>query len=146
MHRVSLHRSLSFLLFWLHQHCKSAMQPRPSIAHSALVIPSLHWHAGYTTGGTLHLVINNQTGFTTVPGDGRSSPHPTDFAKAVGAAIWHANADDPEAVVHACRMAAEWRYLFQRDAVVDLVGYRRYSITAKYNGDLVSGQQSFGHH
>ncbi|KAK9809577.1 hypothetical protein WJX73_003787 [Symbiochloris irregularis] len=81
---------------------------------------------GYTTGGTLHLVINNQTGFTTVPGDGRSSHHPTDMAKAVGAAVWHANADDPEAVVHACRMAAEWRYLFQRDAVVDLVGYRRF--------------------
>ena len=71
------------------------------------------------------MVVNNQTGFTTSPGDGRSSAHPTDMAKAVGAAVWHVNADDPEAVVAACGMAAEWRALFHRDAVVDLVGYRR---------------------
>lgn len=82
---------------------------------------------GFTVGGTLHLVVNNQAGFTTVPGQARSSPHPTDIAKAVGAPVWHANADDPEAVVQACSMAAEWRYLFRRDAVVDVVGYRRWS-------------------
>lgn len=73
----------------------------------------------------LHLIINNQTGFTTSPGDGRSSQHPSDMAKAIGAPVWHANADDPEAVMQACTQAAEWRSLFRRDAVVDLVGYRR---------------------
>ena len=81
--------------------------------------------AGFTTGGTLHIIINNQTGFTTSPGDARSSAHPTDMAKAIGAPVWHANAEDPEAVVRACSLAAEWRHTFGRDAVVDLVGYRR---------------------
>ena len=82
--------------------------------------------AGFTTGGTLHIIVNNQTGFTTSPADARSSPHPSDMAKAVGAPVWHANADDPEAVVQACSLAADWRYRFGRDAVVDLVGYRRW--------------------
>lgn len=81
--------------------------------------------AGFTTGGTLHLVVNNQIGFTTTPSEARSSPHPTDFAKSVGAPIFHVNADDPEAVVQAFCMAADWRAAFRRDVVVDLVGYRR---------------------
>lgn len=90
-------------------------------------------HAGFTTGGTLHLIINNQTGFTTLPGAGRSSMHPSDMAKAIGAPIWHANADDPEAVIRACSMAAEWRAAFQQDAVVDLVGYRRHASRRLWN-------------
>lgn len=76
-------------------------------------------------GGILHLVVNNQLGFTTVPADARSSPHACDVAKTVGAPIFHANADDPEAVVAACELAAAWRACWRRDAVVDLVGYRR---------------------
>ncbi len=59
--------------------------------------------AGFTTKGTVHLVVNNQVGFTTTPCDGRSSLHPTDIAKTVGAPVLHANADDPEAVIQACR-------------------------------------------
>lgn len=76
-------------------------------------------------GGMLHLVVNNQLGFTTVPADARSSPHACDVARTVGAPIFHANADDPEAVVAACELAAAWRARWGRDAVVDLVGYRR---------------------
>jgi len=74
----------------------------------------------YSTGGTAHVIVNNQIGFTTDPKLARSSPHPTDFAKAVGAPIFHVNGDDPEAVAHACQLAVEWRQLFGRDVVVDL--------------------------
>jgi len=81
---------------------------------------------GYTVGGTVHVVINNQVGFTTLPRDSRSSLHPTDVAKSVGAAVLHANADDPEAVWQACEMALEFRAQFQLDAVVDVVGFRRH--------------------
>lgn len=81
--------------------------------------------AGFTVGGMLHIVVNNQVGFTTAPREGRSSVHATDLAKAVGAPVLHANADDPEAVVAACRIAADWRHRFHKDVVVDLVGYRR---------------------
>ena len=82
--------------------------------------------AGFSVGGMLHLVVNNQLGFTTVPADSRSSPHAADVAKIVGAPIFHANADDPEAVMAACELAADWRARWRRDAVVDLVGYRRW--------------------
>lgn len=82
--------------------------------------------AGFKTGGTIHLVCNNQLGFTTVPYDGRSCDHPTDVAKICGAPIIHANADDPLAVDEACTLAAEWRFEFGTDVVVDLVGYRRH--------------------
>ncbi|GJP75071.1 hypothetical protein CLOP_g5569 [Closterium sp. NIES-67] len=80
----------------------------------------------YTTGGTIHVIINNQIGFTTDPKLARSSPHPSDFAKAVGAPIFHVNADDPEAVAHICSLAADWRQTFGKDVVVDLVCYRRH--------------------
>ncbi len=73
----------------------------------------------------LHIVVNNQVGFTTAPREGRSSVRATDMAKAVGAPVLHANADDPEAVVAACRIAADWRARWRKDVVVDLVGYRR---------------------
>ena len=80
---------------------------------------------GFDVGGTIHIVCNNQVGFTTAPGCARSGPHPTDVARAAGAPILHANADDPDAVVAACALAADWRCAWGRDAVVDVVGYRR---------------------
>ncbi|KAK3241217.1 hypothetical protein CYMTET_48998 [Cymbomonas tetramitiformis] len=81
---------------------------------------------GYSTGGTIHVVLNNQIGFTTDPRRSRSTPHPTDFAKGISAPIVHVNADDPEAVVRACELAVDWRQTFQEDVVIDLVGYRRH--------------------
>ena len=82
--------------------------------------------AGYTVGGMLHLVLNNQVGFTTAPRDGRSSVHATCAGKAIGAPILHVNADDPEAVVTACEIAADFRHRWRKDVIVDVIGYRRY--------------------
>uniref|UniRef100_A0A8C4RE04 2-oxoglutarate dehydrogenase complex component E1 n=1 Tax=Erpetoichthys calabaricus TaxID=27687 RepID=A0A8C4RE04_ERPCA len=79
----------------------------------------------YTTHGTIHVVVNNQIGFTTDPRMARSSPYPTDVARVVNAPIFHVNADDPEAVMYVCNVAAEWRSTFHKDVVVDLVCYRR---------------------
>uniref|UniRef100_A0A4W6E122 2-oxoglutarate dehydrogenase complex component E1 n=1 Tax=Lates calcarifer TaxID=8187 RepID=A0A4W6E122_LATCA len=79
----------------------------------------------YTTHGTVHVVVNNQIGFTTDPRMARSSPYPTDVARVVNAPIFHVNADDPEAVIYVCKVAAEWRATFHKDVVVDLVCYRR---------------------
>uniref|UniRef100_A0A8P4GRM7 2-oxoglutarate dehydrogenase complex component E1 n=1 Tax=Dicentrarchus labrax TaxID=13489 RepID=A0A8P4GRM7_DICLA len=79
----------------------------------------------YTTHGTIHVVVNNQIGFTTDPRMARSSPYPTDVARVVNAPIFHVNADDPEAVIYVCKVAAEWRNTFHKDVVVDLVCYRR---------------------
>jgi 2-oxoglutarate decarboxylase len=81
---------------------------------------------GYTTGGTLHVVVNNQIGFTTLPEDARTSTYSTDVARMVQAPVLHVNADDPEAVVHVAGLAYEYRQRFKRDIVVDLVGYRRW--------------------
>ena len=80
---------------------------------------------GYRTGGTIHVIVNNQVGFTTSPRDGRSSTYCTDVAKAVGAPVLHVNGDDPASVVHAARIAYEYRQTFHRDVVVDVVCYRR---------------------
>jgi len=80
---------------------------------------------GFRTGGTIHFVINNQIGFTTTPQFGRSAPYCTEIAKMVQAPIFHVNGDNPEAVVHVCRLAAEFRNIFKVDVVVDMFCYRR---------------------
>jgi 2-oxoglutarate dehydrogenase E1 component len=80
----------------------------------------------YTCGGTIHIVVNNQVGFTTNPSVVHSGAHCTEVAKAVGAPIFHVNGDDPDAVVRVCEMAAEWRAKFKKDVVIDLVCYRRH--------------------
>ena len=81
---------------------------------------------GHRTGGTIHVVVNNQIGFTTAPHFSRSSPYPTDIALMVEAPIFHVNGDDPEAVVHAAKVATEFRQKFQKDVVIDIFCYRRY--------------------
>ncbi len=81
---------------------------------------------GHNTGGTIHIIVNNQIGFTTSPRFARSSPHPSDISKMVEAPIIHVNGDDPEAVVYGSRIATEFRLKFNRDVVLDLVCYRRY--------------------
>ena len=81
---------------------------------------------GHRTGGTIHIVVNNQIGFTTAPHFSRSSPYPTDIALMVEAPIFHVNGDDPEAVVHAARVATEFRQMFHKDVVIDIFCYRRF--------------------
>jgi 2-oxoglutarate dehydrogenase E1 component len=81
---------------------------------------------GYTTGGTLHLIANNQVGFTTDPAEGRSTRYSSDLAKGFDIPIVHVNADDPEAAISAIRLAMAYRQEFGHDIVVDLIGYRRF--------------------
>ncbi len=81
---------------------------------------------GHNTGGTIHIIVNNQIGFTTSPRFARSSPYPSDVAKMVEAPIIHVNGDDPEAVVYAARIATDFRLKFNRDVVIDLICYRRF--------------------
>jgi len=81
---------------------------------------------GHRTGGTMHIVVNNQIGFTTAPHFSRSSPYPTDIALIVEAPIFHVNGDDPEAVVHAAKVATEFRQKFHKDVVIDIFCYRRF--------------------
>lgn len=99
-----------------------------SFAGQGVVYETLHLSGlpNYTTGGTIHIVVNNQVAFTTNPEAGRSSQYCTDVAKALNAPIFHVNGDDVEAVAHVCELAADWRQTFHSDVVVDIVCYRRH--------------------
>ena len=81
---------------------------------------------GYSVGGTIHIIINNQIGFTTNPQDARSSHYATDAAKAIQVPIFHINGEDPEAVLTAVRLAFEYRNKFNKDVVIDIIGYRKH--------------------
>jgi 2-oxoglutarate dehydrogenase E1 component len=87
---------------------------------------NLHDLEGYSTGGTLHLITNNQIGFTTDPNEGRSTRYSSDLAKGFDVPIIHVNADDPEASIAAARLSMAYRRRFGQDVVIDLVGYRRF--------------------
>jgi 2-oxoglutarate dehydrogenase E1 component len=99
-----------------------------AFAGQGLVAESLELSelAGFCTGGTIHVIVNNQIGFTTSPSAARSSPYPSDMAKGVQAPIFHVNGDDPEAVVEVARAALEYRQQFKKDVVIDLFCYRRH--------------------
>ena len=81
---------------------------------------------GYRTGGTLHLVINNQIGYTTLPENARSTRYSTDIAKMLMVPVFHVHGEDPEALIHVLRMAVDYRWRFSKDVVIDMVCYRRY--------------------
>ena len=99
---------------------------------------------GYSTGGTLHIITNNQVGFTTDPAQGRSTRHSSDLAKGYDTPIIHVNADDPEAAISAVRLALAYRARFGHDVVIDLVGYRRFGHNEQdepaYTQPIMAGQ------
>ncbi|KAK3997097.1 thiamine diphosphate-binding protein [Cladorrhinum sp. PSN332] len=99
-----------------------------AIAGQGVVYECLGFHSlpAFSTGGTVHLVVNNQIGFTTDPRFSRSTAYCTDIAKAIDAPVFHVNADDVEAVNFVCQLAADWRAEFKQDVVIDLVCYRKY--------------------
>jgi 2-oxoglutarate dehydrogenase E1 component len=81
---------------------------------------------GYSTGGTIHLVVNNQIGFTTIPSDSRSTRYCTDIARELRVPVFHVNGEDPEAVIQVTRLAVEFRHRFKQDVVIDMYCYRKY--------------------
>ncbi len=82
--------------------------------------------AGYSTGGTIHVIVNNQIGFTTTPAEARSTLYASDVAKMIQVPIFHVNGDEPEAAVHCVKIAMEWRQRFGQDVVIDMICYRRH--------------------
>jgi len=99
-----------------------------AFAGQGVVYETMGFHnlPSYGTGGTIHLIVNNQIGFTTDPRFARSTPYPSDIAKAIDAPIFHVNGDNVEAVNFVCQLAADYRAKYKRDVVVDIVCYRRY--------------------
>ncbi|OAA36976.1 2-oxoglutarate dehydrogenase E1 component [Beauveria brongniartii RCEF 3172] len=99
-----------------------------AFAAQGIVYECLGFHSlpAFSTGGTIHLVVNNQIGFTTDPRFARSTAYCTDIAKAIDAPVFHVNADDVEAVNFVCQLAADWRAEFQHDVVIDLICYRKH--------------------
>ncbi|GAA5976371.1 hypothetical protein JCM11641_005992 [Rhodosporidiobolus odoratus] len=99
-----------------------------AFAGQGIVYETMGFHdlPNYGTGGTVHIIVNNQIGFTTNPAQGRSTPYPSDIAKAIDAPIFHVNGDDVEAVTFVHQLAADWRAKFKKDVVIDLICYRRH--------------------
>ncbi len=99
-----------------------------ALAAQGVVYECLGFHSlpAFSTGGTIHLVVNNQIGFTTDPRFARSTAYCTDIAKAIDAPVFHVNADDVEAVNFVCQLAADWRAEFKQDVIIDLVCYRKH--------------------
>lgn len=99
-----------------------------AFAAQGIVYETMGFHSlpAYSTGGTIHLIVNNQIGFTTDPRFARSTPYCSDIAKAIDAPVFHVNADDVEALNFVCQMAADWRAEFKRDVVVDIICYRKH--------------------
>jgi 2-oxoglutarate dehydrogenase E1 component len=99
-----------------------------AFAAQGVVYETIGFHSlpQYSTGGTIHLVVNNQIGFTTDPRFARSTPYCTDIAKAIDAPVFHVNADDVEAINFVCQLAADWRAEFRKDVVIDIVCYRKH--------------------
>ncbi|CAG7853537.1 2-oxoglutarate dehydrogenase, mitochondrial; AltName: Full=2-oxoglutarate dehydrogenase complex component E1; Short=OGDC-E1; AltName: Full=Alpha-ketoglutarate dehydrogenase; Flags: Precursor [Serendipita indica DSM 11827] len=99
-----------------------------AFAGQGVVYETMGFHnlPSYGTGGTIHLIVNNQIGFTTDPRFSRSTPYCSDIAKAIDAPIFHVNGDNVEAVTFVCQLAADWRAKYKKDVVVDIICYRRY--------------------
>ncbi|KAI9884205.1 MAG: cis-prenyltransferase [Watsoniomyces obsoletus] len=99
-----------------------------AFAAQGVVYETMGFHSlpAYSTGGTIHLIVNNQIGFTTDPRFARSTPYCSDIAKAIDAPVFHVNADDVEALNFVCQIAADWRAEFKRDVVVDIICYRKH--------------------
>lgn len=98
-----------------------------AFAAQGVVYETMGFHAlpAYSTGGTIHIIVNNQIGFTTDPRFARSTPYCSDIAKAIDAPVFHVNGDDVEALNFVCQIAADWRAEFKRDVVIDIVCYRK---------------------